>query len=55
MNTRVATDPVMAGEVILEEPLGARLAEKLSEDLGHGEEVPCHLGVLQSAPELWVV
>lgn len=55
MNTRVAVDPVMAGKVILKEPLGARLAEKLSQDLGHGEEVPRHLGVLQGAPELRVV
>jgi hypothetical protein len=45
----------MAGTVILKESLGARLVEKLSEDLGHGEEISHHCGLLQGASELRII
>ena len=55
MNTCAFADPVMAGKVILKESLGTRLVEKLSKDLGHGEEIPCHCRLLQGTSELRIV
>ena len=55
MNTCAFADLVMAGKVILKESVGARLVEKLSKDLGHGEEIPCHCRLLQGTSELRIV
>lgn len=55
MNISVVADPVKAANVVLKESLGARLVEKLSKDLGHGEEIFRHLRILQSTSEFRIV